>query len=385
MQPESPGESIQAPAVDYSRLDGTIFAPQRVSQLNAVVVGAGALGNEVVRALGLLGAARVLVIDHDAVEPSNLTRSLFFRAQDAIGRNKALAIVESAERLFPDTRWTAIPREVAGVGFQDIAEAHLLFGCVDSDLARLEIAYIVTKLNVPQVDGGLGGSSYSRGRVTVFPGRDAACFCCLLTEGRRRELLTRWESESHPCWIEPAGPHAPAYPSTPTMSAIVGAMQVEIGLRWLYEGRRDPPSVAWSAEVDLSQAQPKMETIGLALSSFCPFHDAADTMLPSPGPSDRVTVVDLIQSAEATSARRAALVLDWPICTRARCAACGHTWAPMRRLAALRESGVCPGCASVNIRPEQVIREVERTSAWAASTLAQLDLPDRHLHTFRFW
>jgi len=47
---------------------------ERLAEARVLVVGAGALGNEVLKNLALLGVGTVVVIDLDAVEPSNLSR-----------------------------------------------------------------------------------------------------------------------------------------------------------------------------------------------------------------------------------------------------------------------------------------------------------------------
>ena len=52
------------------------------------MVGAGALGNEVMKNLALVGVGTTYLIDLDVVEPSNLSRSVLFRAEDA-GKPKA--------------------------------------------------------------------------------------------------------------------------------------------------------------------------------------------------------------------------------------------------------------------------------------------------------
>src|ERR1035441_4583883 len=150
---------------DYSRLEQTLFAPGNVRSLHALVVGAGALGNEVVKALGLLGVGAITIVDPDFVEPSNLTRSIFLRGA-APGSGKAVSVAASAAALFPDTRFIALAAEIADVGFGLVSEAHLLFGCVDSDLARLELAYVSTRLHRPVCDAGLGAPHYSHGRVS---------------------------------------------------------------------------------------------------------------------------------------------------------------------------------------------------------------------------
>ena len=61
---------------------------ERLAAARVVVVGAGALGNEILKNLALLGVGNVVVVDLDYVEHSNLSRSVLYRASDE-GRPKA--------------------------------------------------------------------------------------------------------------------------------------------------------------------------------------------------------------------------------------------------------------------------------------------------------
>lgn len=47
---------------------------QRLARARVLVVGAGALGNEVLKNLALLGVGRIYIVDFDQVEMSNLSR-----------------------------------------------------------------------------------------------------------------------------------------------------------------------------------------------------------------------------------------------------------------------------------------------------------------------
>ena len=58
------------------------------------MVGAGAIGNEVVKNLVLLGVGTIYVVDMDVVAPSNLTRCVLFRDSD-IGKRKAVVVASS--------------------------------------------------------------------------------------------------------------------------------------------------------------------------------------------------------------------------------------------------------------------------------------------------
>jgi adenylyltransferase/sulfurtransferase len=365
-------------AVDYSRLADTPLARNRVGTLQTVVVGAGALGNEVAKALGLLGVGQVLVVDPDLVELSNLTRSVLFRTPGAVGRNKADTLTEASSGLFPDTRWRSLAVEFADVGFQDLAAADLIFGCVDNDMARLEMAYAASKLERPVCDGGLGGAAASRGRVSWFPGHSGACASCRLRGQTRRELLTQWEAPRHPCWGDAESDQADFLPSTPTMAAIVGSMQVEIGLKRVLAGREESLE-SFSVDIDLS-APMRLETIAVQRSESCPFHGGLEgILLPA---SAGATFRELLDSvSKGSSDERAVVVLDWPVCAEANCTDCGHRWQPLRRASAFRRSGLCPICGSRYVEDRSTIRRIDAESAWVDRTPAEIGLPELHLHT----
>lgn len=62
-----------------------------------MVVGCGALGNEVLKNLALCGVGNIVCVDFDIVETGNLTRSVLFRKKDA--EEKRLKVDVVKERL----------------------------------------------------------------------------------------------------------------------------------------------------------------------------------------------------------------------------------------------------------------------------------------------
>jgi len=72
----------------------------KIAATRVLVVGAGALGNEILKNLALLGFQKVLVVDLDVIEISNLSRGVLFRTSD-VGGAKADVAAESVRDLYP--------------------------------------------------------------------------------------------------------------------------------------------------------------------------------------------------------------------------------------------------------------------------------------------
>ena len=78
----------------------------RLSSAHYFLVGAGAIGCEMLKALALMGVGRVTVTDMDLIEKSNLNRQFLFRASD-VGQLKATVAAREARRIYPGMEVTA--------------------------------------------------------------------------------------------------------------------------------------------------------------------------------------------------------------------------------------------------------------------------------------
>src|SRR5438874_13606964 len=82
MQP-TPSPLLSLQEGRFARLEAIEWWNQSLlSGAKVLVIGAGALGNEVIKNLALLGVGHLVVADMDRVELSNLSRSVLFREED---------------------------------------------------------------------------------------------------------------------------------------------------------------------------------------------------------------------------------------------------------------------------------------------------------------
>src|SRR6266567_9561155 len=103
---------ILEPEDRYSRLKLIEWWDQNIlSKARVMVIGCGALGNEVLKNLALVGVGYILLIDFDMVEVSNLSRSVFFRLGD---QHQAKADIAAArvKELNPDVKVHALRKDI---------------------------------------------------------------------------------------------------------------------------------------------------------------------------------------------------------------------------------------------------------------------------------
>jgi molybdopterin/thiamine biosynthesis adenylyltransferase len=196
-----------------------------VRGLRALVVGAGALGNEVAKNLAMMGVRLIVVLDRDTVEVSNLTRSVFFRESDH-GRPKAEVMAAQLRALNPDVEVLPLVGnvdEVLGLGLLRRVDA--VFSCLDNRLARRSVNRMCQKLAKPWVDGSMENLL---GDVTVFMPDAGPCYECTLTRGDREAI----SQAVLPCGvIARRNISLNRIPTISTMGSIIGALQVQEALR----------------------------------------------------------------------------------------------------------------------------------------------------------
>jgi molybdopterin/thiamine biosynthesis adenylyltransferase len=132
----------------------------RIRGSKCLVVGAGALGNEVVKCMLLAGFGDITLVDMDEVAVSNLSRCVFFRDGDA-GRKKAEVVAERAAELYPGSKITPVASRVQELEDWDF---DIVMGCLDNISARLHVNSHARYHKVPYVDGATDGF---RGKVQV--------------------------------------------------------------------------------------------------------------------------------------------------------------------------------------------------------------------------
>ncbi|MCC6744580.1 MAG: ThiF family adenylyltransferase [Acidobacteria bacterium] len=291
------------------------FDIDRVRAARILVVGAGAIGNEVLKNLALLGIGNVFVYDRDTIEMSNLSRSVLFRSSDA-GALKAAVAARRMIELNPSVsaRWQA-GDVTLDLGLGVFRTMDVIIGCLDNREARLHVNRVCWKLDRPWVDAGIGQLN---GQVRAYRPGNGACYECAMTESDYRRI-------SVPC-----GAIASRYasegkvPTTPTIASIVAGVQVQEALKLLspevWTGR-----MISGREFVFNGTSCAAAFVDLPVREDCPAHDtlSPESILELPKASATVTTCgELLAAARSELGEGAVVDLNFELAVDLRCPGC---------------------------------------------------------------
>jgi molybdopterin/thiamine biosynthesis adenylyltransferase len=212
----------------YSRLRLIPWWDQsKIANCRLLVVGAGALGNEILKNAALLGFRKVVIVDLDRVEESNLSRTVLFRGSD-IGEFKSQAAAKAYSALAENSRAQPLIANVVtecGLGLFEWSD--LILAGLDNREARLWINRCAWKVNRPWVDGAIEGIN---GVVRVFLPGIPPCYECTLGEVDWALLEKRLSCNLLALDPAPEG----KVPTTPTISSIIAGMQVQEAVKLIH-------------------------------------------------------------------------------------------------------------------------------------------------------
>ena len=253
----------------------TWWNQSKLKNSRVLVAGAGALGNEIVKNLAMLGVGHITVVDMDFIENTNLTRCIFFREVHE-GLNKAEVLADEASKLNSDVEIVGIATPVQNLGDAYLARFDLILGGLDNREARVWLSASARRFGKRMIDGAIEGLI---GKVQVFaPG--GPCYACTLTEqdwlmiAKRRSCALLGKDEI-------LSGHTP---TNATTSSIIAGVQTQEAVKYLTgnESLAALENRVWM----LFGEEMSSFTSFLPLDEECPFHweinePAGNSLLPN--------------------------------------------------------------------------------------------------------
>jgi len=337
---------------------------KRVGQARVLVIGAGALGNEVLKLLALTGVGHTLVYDPDVIEKSNLSRTVLFRDGDE-GRNKAEVAAARAVEINPEVAIHARPDNViskAGLGV--FLWADVIIGAVDNREARVFVNSAAARAGRRWVDGAIEGFS---GIVRAFDPSDGACYECTMNATDRKLL-----AERRSCALLARDVIARGHvPTTAVSASIIAAMQVQEAVKLLHG---QPALIGEGLHVNGLWGE--SSRVKYPRKEDCPGHEKLPTVEPLGVGVGGVKLGDLLARAERELGAGASIDLSRDVITRLSCPDCGEAQPGGAVLGAVRERDArCPRCGTHRVVEIAASITRDDTNLDLGATFADLGIP----------
>ena len=341
---------------------------EKLRSARILVLGAGALGNEVVKNLALLGIGKVWIVDFDRIETTNLTRSALFRASD-VGQWKTEVLAARASEINPDSVFIPLRTDVRydlGLGF--LSRVDLIFGCLDNREARYAINRYSYLLQKPFIDGGLDTLN---GSVSFFAPPATACYECTLSSVDRAELQKRISC------LKSTDPEIKQHvPTAPTIASIIGALQVQLGVRYLH-GLQVPAG----KRLGMYGLSDVFFDIALQISEDCGLHtsvDPLDLKLQQLDRTEKDSLISILDFAKSSwNAERLIWDFDRDLIVGLTCMECSKHSEFIGTQSLYNGSPFCD-CGGA-FKP-QITTSYEGSEDWGSRNFRDLGFPSDHIY-----
>lgn len=289
-----------------------------IERARVMVVGAGALGNEALKNLVLLGFRNILVCDFDTIEISNLSRTVLFRRDD-VGRGKAeVAARRAAEiALADEPRIAWLDGDVVwDIGLGVYRKMDVVLGCLDNVEARQAVSRACRLVGTPWVEAGIQGLA---GHVSTFRPGDEACYECDLNDAQLALARRRYSCDNVRRSMLAEG----RAPTVQIAAALAAAIQVQEAVK-LVCGR----PVRSAAKLVFFGSSNDFDIVRIRPKSDCPMHAALPQVDELPLSADD-TLRAILETVSEPGLSGSGACLDLAgersFVLRAACRRCGRT------------------------------------------------------------
>lgn len=339
----------------------------RLSEAKVIVVGAGALGNEVIKNLTLMGIGHLTVVDMDRIENSNLARCVFFREEDE-GRFKAEVLAERAAEMNPEIEIEPVVGDVRlALGLGAFLEADLVVGGLDNREARMYVNQACWKTATPWIDGAIEGLM---GVVRVFIPPETACYECTMSE-RDHQLVSARRScalLSREEMLEGK------VPTNATSASVIGGIEAQEAVKLLHMDELGTPDLAGKGFNFVGSTHDSY-LVAYQPREDCLSHDHYESELFEQRAAE-TAFRDLLVEARERLGAGAILELEHEIVIDGRCENCQQTVTFGKPVDALGVAdGLCPECGE----PMQLsfAHTIDDESSLLGKTAIEIGLPPR--------
>ncbi len=176
----------------YSRqIASSIFkdnGQELLSKTKIAIIGQGALGTSTSELLTRAGIGKLVLIDHDNVELSNLQRQCLFN-EDDLNKNKADTAKQKLNKINSNVKITSINQKLNNNNInqiQEIKEVDLILDCTDNFETRFLINNFAKQNNIPWIFS----SAINIEGMVIFIHPEGPCLRCIFPENVKNQYCS---------------------------------------------------------------------------------------------------------------------------------------------------------------------------------------------------
>lgn len=240
-------DSIDSDIFDrQKRIEG--WDQTKIQNSTVMVIGAGAIGNELVKNLVLIGIGKIFLIDYDFINTSNLNRCILFNIESAEQKiYKVDAVKEACSKIYPNTEIVSLKEKLNAIDKALYKKSDVICSCVDNIEARLEANNYAYYNGIPFVDAGID-EFYGSIQSVFSEENETACLQCNITDSDLDMMWKRFSCTGQEIDNE-NGETFGIIASIITTTSIIGGIQSQQVLKFLLGIDRFKKSKKWNPHI----------------------------------------------------------------------------------------------------------------------------------------
>lgn len=336
---------------------------KKMNEAKVLIIGAGALGNEIIKNCCLLGIGNILIADMDTIENSNLSRSILYRESDN-GKYKAVVASEVARQIYPNIKSHYFNGNIVhDLGLGVYYWADIIIGGLDNREARVSINRHARFLNKIWIDGAIETLD---GVARVFCPDENACYECtmsktdwqILQNRRSCALMTRDQMLQG------------RVPTTPTTSSIIAGIQTQEAIKSIHGMK-----VEGGTGLQYSGLSGDIYRVFYKRKFDCMAHEKINKLIKLEQSVNSITIDELFKIAKSDlDSESVSIELSRDIITSLYCPNCMAKENIFKSLGKIKEAdGYCKSCKEMRV-PETIYC-LEEGQVLGSLTCGEIGIP----------
>ncbi|MGB9927096.1 MAG: HesA/MoeB/ThiF family protein [Methanosarcina sp.] len=159
---------------------------EKLRKAKVLVAGAGGLGSPISTYLAIAGIGKIILVDFDTVDLSNLNRQFLHHEKD-LGRAKVESAKEKLLAMNSGIEVEIIQEKLTEANIEAlIPECDIIVDALDNQETRHMLNRFAVKRKIPLVHGAVSG--YDGQATTIIPGK-TPCFYCIFPRISKKEVF----------------------------------------------------------------------------------------------------------------------------------------------------------------------------------------------------